>query len=293
MSKIHFITDFIKKQEDFGGAAMTGEVYLDFIRSLYGDRLHIYTHKDRPPQPNEEDLFIFGNRSLYPETYLNSFIGSKYIIFEHDHQYDKGKPGTDGRNPWIHNMEGLVPDEYKQQLDFYKNAKVVFVLTDFHKSMFEGNKVECNLENIKCSLFSRQDLDLIRSINKDSSPSSRKICVHNSNVWLKGTSQAIDFCKGNKLEYELLPESSSREEFLRNLSKYSTLVFFPLSPESCCRFVMEAKMLGLNVLTSQNYGASTSEWFTQSGNDLIDTVENLNYNYALPLIEKYLKQYAG
>jgi len=51
-------------------------------------------------------------------------------------------------------------------------------------------------------------------------------------------------------------------------------VFFPLARESLCRFVVEAKCLGLNVITSQNYGASLSFWFGLDRANLIDFLRN-------------------
>jgi hypothetical protein len=51
--------------------------------------------------------------------------------------------------------------------------------------------------------------------------------------------------------------------------------------------VMEARMLGLNVITSKNYGASTSEWFKLSGDKLISEIQSLN-NQSLAIIKESL-----
>ena len=64
------------------------------------------------------------------------------------------------------------------------------------------------------------------------------------------------------------------------MASYSSLVFFPIARESCCRLVVEARALGMNVLTTKNYGAVLEPWFALSGLELINflrekTQENL------------------
>ena len=50
---------------------------------------------------------------------------------------------------------------------------------------------------------------------------------------------------------------------MNKLSKCSGIVFFPMARETFCRLVVEAKCLGLDVITSKNYGASMEEWFDE------------------------------
>jgi hypothetical protein len=48
------------------------------------------------------------------------------------------------------------------------------------------------------------------------------------------------------------------------------LVFFPIARETFCRLVVEAKCMGLDVITSKNYGASLEGYFEMKGQELID-----------------------
>jgi len=53
-------------------------------------------------------------------------------------------------------------------------------------------------------------------------------------------------------------------------------------------FVVEAKCLGLEVITTQNYGASLEEWFNRlSGDELIDFLET-NTLKNLEIISTYI-----
>ena len=85
-----------------------------------------------------------------------------------------------------------------------------------------------------------------------------------------------------------MKESKNRVEFLESLSKSEGIVFYPLARETFCRLVVEAKCLGLNVITSKNYGASLEDWFDKySGKDLIDFLRN-NTDKNLVTISEFL-----
>jgi hypothetical protein len=65
------------------------------------------------------------------------------------------------------------------------------------------------------------------------------------------------------------------------------LIFFPIARETFCRLVVEAKCMGLDVITTKNYGASLETWFDMKGDDLIKflrikTIKNLK------TIEEYI-----
>lgn len=266
-----FVADFFAHEEDYGGAAMVDKAIMDKLNINFD----FISYKNLKPL-RDDTFYIIANRSLFPRQYLNSFKKNNYIVLEHDSQFDKGMPGTPGRNPYLYNPEGIVPDQYKQDLKFYENAKAVLFQTEFQKNLFEKNNVHGNFINLSSTIFSDDDLNLLREINSRSIIPQRKYCIMNSKVYLKGTPQAINFCKENNLDFDLIEPNKNRKELFEKLSSYSTLVFIPLSPESCCRLVMEARMLGLNIITTKNYGASTSPWFRLSGNLLIDEIENLN-----------------
>jgi len=269
--KFCYVADFFAHEEAFGGAAMVDKAIIERLKLPFD-----FVSYRNIKNIQEDTFYVIANRSLFPREYLNSFKRNQYIVIEHDSQFDKGMPGTNGRNPYMYNPQGIVPEQFKQDLEFYKKAKAIFLQTDFHKNLFELNKIEGNLVSLKSTIFSEDEFKLLKSVIDQNIIPSRKYCIINSNVWLKGTPQAIQICKDNNWDFDLIESNKNRSEFFKEISKYSTLVFIPLSPESCCRLVMEARMLGLNVITTKNYGASTSSWFKLSGNNLITEIEKLN-----------------
>jgi hypothetical protein len=59
-------------------------------------------------------------------------------------------------------------------------------------------------------------------------------------------------------------------EFLSRLSAHKALVFFPKTPETLSRVVVEARMMGMGVITNNMIGATSEPWYSLKGQELID-----------------------
>ena len=90
----------------------------------------------------------------------------------------------------------------------------------------------------------------------------------NSNIPHKNTIDAIRYCKIKNLDFELIP-NLPYHDFLRTLAKNDTFVFFPKTPETLSRVVVEARMVGMKVITNSQVGATQEEWFQLKGTSLI------------------------
>ena len=97
----------------------------------------------------------------------------------------------------------------------------------------------------------------------------------------------MKYCSENKLPVSIIKETKNRIEFLSNLAKCKGLVFYPIARETFCRLVVEAKCMGLDVITSKNYGASLEPWFDELlGIELINFLKENTYK-NLNLIKKF------
>ena len=61
---------------------------------------------------------------------------------------------------------------------------------------------------------------------------------------------------------------------MTKLGSNKTLVFFPQTPETLSRIVVEARMMGMTVITNQNVGATKEPWFELKGEELIDVMRS-------------------
>jgi len=274
MRKI-LISDFTIKEAPHGGSEWVNQVLIDKFNLEF-------EYSQRVTSFDNDALYIISNVSLMNPTLVKQISGLNYIIIENDYKI------CNSRHPWRWE-NSIVPLNERTNYDMYANAKAVFVQTNDHLSVYKANDVKGNFINLHTSIWADEDLSLLEKLLKENSVKNDRTAIYDTNNWIKNTNGAIEFCKTNNLEYDLIPNMEKREDFLGNMAKASNLVFYPIARETFCRLVVEAKCLGLNVITSKNYGASLEGWFdAMSGQDLIDflrmqTEDNINK------ISKFLK----
>ena len=89
----------------------------------------------------------------------------------------------------------------------------------------------------------------------------------------KGVSEAVNYAIENNLKYDLI-STTTHEEMLEKLSTYKGLIFLPIIEDTCPRITIEAKLMGLDVITNPNSQHTSEEW----------------WSYSLDKIEDYLKE---
>ena len=110
-------------------------------------------------------------------------------------------------------------------------------------------------------------LDTMRSLSKKE---KKDVCsIMYSNIGHKNTSGAIRYCLAKGYKYDLI-HPCPPDEFLRKISQNDKFVFFPLSPETLSRIVVEARMMGMKTITNKRLGAVSAPWFSMKGKPLID-----------------------
>jgi hypothetical protein len=120
------------------------------------------------------------------------------------------------------------------------------------------------------------------------SKKTKQFCIVDSDSFIKGTKQAMQFCELNKIKYDLI-KSPNYATFVSMLAEYQNLIFFPVLAETCSRLAVEARCLGCNVISHAPYGANTSDWFLLEKHDLINHLREkskLNLNNIFKIIKK-------
>ena len=210
---------------------------------------------------NKKKNFIisnFLNLSQPSKKYIEN--NCSYIIYEHDHKYLRT------RNPAIYE-HFLAPDSHIINRTFYKNALAVFCQSKFHCNIVRKNLVIDNIKNIGGNAWSDESLSIIKSMaDKDKKDI---FSVMNSNIQHKNTQGAVDYCVYKKEEYELIKDDVYHY-FLEKMSNNKKIAFFPKTPETLSRVLVEARMMGMQVHTNSNVGATYEKWFSMKGEELID-----------------------
>jgi hypothetical protein len=113
--------------------------------------------------------------------------------------------------------------------------------------------------HVLSSVFEKADLkymDLLKDNEKND-----KYLILKSGSWIKGTNDCIEYAKKNNLKYELI-EGLPYHELLIKMSLSKGLIFMPLGGDTCPRIVIEAKMLGCDIILNDYVQHKDETWFS-------------------------------
>jgi len=243
-----------------------GEVNNDELIKLLSADYRVLKVKSRNLDPvaieyGLVDYYIISNFIQLGQRCRDALInGARYIIYEHDHKYVKN------RNPAVYE-NFVAPKSEIVNYDFYKNAAAVFCQSEFHANIVRKNLELDNIHSVGGNLWSIDTLMLMKGIAAIKKQDKCSI-VHTDN-WHKNTVGAVRYCNAKGLSHDLISHCEIGQ-FLTKLGANKRLVFFPQTPETLSRIVVEARMMGMAVLTNQNVGATKEPWFNLKGESLVD-----------------------
>lgn len=248
----------------------------ELVDNTISKKLNIDIVKCKDWRPTKENFLIISNISTLHQSSID-YIKSNcsYIIVEHDYKIHWT------RHPWRF-KDCIIPHNERINYDLYKNAKAVFTQTDDHLQVFRDNQVEANFISLESSIWSDEELEKFQSLQNNKK--THKFAVVDSDNWIKNKQGAEQFCKVNKIDYALIPKLPYND-FIVKLSEHPVLAFFPIARETCCRLLVEAKCMSMNVVTSNNSGAFKSDWFNYYGNNLINYLK-INSDKNIRLIRQ-------
>ena len=261
--KVVFIADFYK--DIVAGGA---ELYTDVIFEELKDSCEIIkitsneTNKKFLKKYNK-CLFVISNFILLGEDCKKYICDNmRYVIIEHDHKYLRNN------NP-VHYKKCLAPPDEIQNMEFYQKAVAVFCQSKLHCEIIYKNTLLKNLINLGGNLWSKEHISILsKYIDSQKSPLCAILESVNKN---KGMIKAIDYCRNTSQQFRLIP-SLDYEIFIKTLSSFKKLVFFPLWIESFSRLAIEAKILGCELVTNGRLGCASEGLLNLSGKKLLDRV---------------------
>ena len=269
MNNVVFVSDFFS-DEVSGGAEIYDSVLIEELQ-----KRSIKVAKFKSQEFNEKHISLYGKMGFV--FLISNFVGLsektkkflqlpqyRYFILEHDHKYLKN------RNPAL--FAGFVaPPQEIVNKDFYAGANAVFCQSVKHAEVLSTNLKINTAVNLGCSLWSEQQLALIKSKITDK---NNKAFISGDPNPIKGLGDAVKYCKKNNINHDVIPKCDY-ETFITSLAQYEKFVFFPKTLETFCRVVLEARMLGCKLSTNNLNGCTYEPWFKQyKGENLIEFVNN-------------------
>ena len=274
---IVFIADFFV-DEVLGGGELNNEELMSILHSrghTVEKAKSIHVDHNRIKQ-NRDSKFIVANfMGLSPEC-KRALTAKDYVIYEHDHKYLKS------RNPADYDLF-VAPEEEIINRDFYKGAKKVLCQTEFHANIVRNNLRDFdNIESLGGNIWTLDSLAIMEQISKQDKQD--RCAVMDSPIPHKNTSGAIKFCKIKGYDYKLVL-AGPYYDFLRAVGENDKFVFFPKTPETLSRVVVESRMMGLKVITNNLIGATAEPWFKAKGPELIEIMRGKRDKISERIIE--------
>ena len=278
---IIFLADFLADDPQRGGAELHDKIVIEHFKSIGALHDVKRTHEITIDfvRANKEKIWFISNFVLL-QNHLKAYLCKhcEYVIYEHDYKFCKE------RNP-IQYKDFKVPESSKININFFRAAKKVICLSKLHFDIFDRNLGLPNLVTIKCSMWSDEDLEYMKTLQDTPKKQGIHAIIKSTNP-IKKTPEAVSFCEATGLSYELI-QSPSHREFLKLLSQYETLVFMTGHPEPTPRVAIEAKMLNCSLMTQKHLiGVSYEDYFHLTGNDMIEEVRSMR-DSALKQLEEW------
>ena len=256
MPKVVFVADYFA-EDLIGGAELSTEALIECspypvvrLRSRDVDEAKIFEHGDA--------FWIFTNFTKLNHGLIPLIIRRlDYCIIEYDYKY------CVYRSPEVHrlteNMECNCVNPFIR--DFFTNSKINWFMSERQMSWY-GKKIPIMQEKlcaVLSSVFSNTTLDLIKSLKKEKR--EKTWVVIGSDSYIKGTDQAVQYCKDIGREFRLL-KNMKYEDLLAELSESVGLIYKPRGGDTCPRLVIEAKLLGLDLDLNYFVEHKDEWWFT-------------------------------
>lgn len=263
--KITFIADFFLENGLLGGAELCNNELVKKLRlnhEVFTIQSVFFNKIIDSNKPS--DLYIVSNRMNMTPEGKEVLSKKRYFLYEHDQAWNKN------RDPSIYD-DFVVPKSELKDLELYQGAEKIFCQSKLHQEVLEKNLNLGTSINLGGNLWPKKDLDYIQSLNENNSNKEDLFSVLYSLNPIKNFSEALRYAKVKKIPYKILPQMM-HHDFLRELSKNKGLIFFPKVLETFNRVVVEARMMGCDVITNSKLLGCTSEpWFRElKGSDLVE-----------------------
>lgn len=145
-----------------------------------------------------------------------------------------------------------------------KKSLHIFFMSERQRSIYAQHLplLDFSKTTILSSCFSKSDLILMEKL-KHTTKNNKYAILQGFGGWhsqAKGLDNAIQFSEINKILYDILP-IQKHENHLKTLSEYKGIISLPIIDDTCPRAIIEAKLLGLEVITNINSQHTTESWW--------------------------------
>jgi len=261
-SKVIFVADMYSS-EYVGGAELTTDAIIDASPHacfrLKSQQLSIDLI-----QRATDKQWVFCNFTGMDQQLIPVVIANlSYSIVEYDYKFCKYRSiekheQAEGSECDCHDqMQGKLTSAFFHGADnvFWMSQKQLERYTERFPFLNGGNN------HILSSVFTVATLDRLKELREQyADTKNEKWIVIGSTSWIKGAQEAEEACKDNGFDYEVV-WGMPYDEMLVKLAESKGHVYVPPGGDTCPRVVIEAKLLGCQLMLNKNVQHMNEDWF--------------------------------
>ena len=259
MKMFVFVSDlFVNKYR--GGAELTTHAIIDSCKNPV-KKINCKSITEDFINKHKDHVWVICNfAQLSDRNKILICKNTNYSIIEYDYKFCSYRSIEKHIAAEKKDCDCIEKKESKVNLIFYGYAQRIWFMSKNQMDVFI-NKV-ATIKAQKChvlsSVFSPGDLRFMESIKDNKKNNSYLILKSNS--WIKGTNDTVKFAEKNNLKYELVGDLQYHELLIK-MSTSKGLIFRPLGSDTCPRIVIEALLLGCDLILNDNVQHKEEEWF--------------------------------
>lgn len=261
MKKFIFVCD-LYKEEYIGGAELTTEAIIECAPSDFViEKIKCESVSEDTIKQKKDYHWIIGNFSKLTKVQKMQIIKNvKYSIIEYDYKFCNYRSLEAHKIILNEECDCTSRDSAKINILFYGMAKKVWFMSEKQRDIFFKNvkTIKENKSEVLSSVFSKKNMNFFKTIRLPEK--NNKYLIVKTSSWIKNYNECIEYAKNNKLDYEIV-ENLKHDELLKKLSYSKGLIFLPKGADTCPRLVIEAKLLGCDLILNSLVQHKDEQWF--------------------------------
>ncbi len=243
MSKVVFVADLFANQF-IGGAELTTEALIEAC-PFESIKVNAKDVTIETLQSYQDCFWVFGNFSQLNMELIPSIVGNiKYSVLEYDYKFCKYRSIEKHKHETTHKCDCHEQHLGKMVSAFYYGASKVFWMSGKQEDRYiERFPFLEGKGRVLGSVFSKDDLQMLQFLKTDTDKAGGPTLIQDSESWIKGTQEAVDFCNESGLKYEKFA-GLSRIALLNKMATASAFCFLPRAGNTCPRVFFKVKILG-------------------------------------------------
>jgi hypothetical protein len=207
-----------------------------------------------PAESGTYDIVVVANSHSATRQQLAEIAGtSRHIAFEHDLRVCRWRGNFPKSIDPLHRRSHRCWCPHPEARQFFANARVIF-LTALQERIFRNNPYfSCGTSRVLgSSLFQQESLERAAAV-----PGRERsgTVVFASPHRIKGFGEAQRYCRERDIEPDVI-RGLTPQGVLELFARSERFVYLPIGPEWAGRMVVEARLLGCEVVLNDNVGVA-------------------------------------